>query len=96
MAAEHGHANIVTHLLLCGVDPATLDNEGNTALHSAAIEGQVLVVDALLQAAPWLRDVKNNAGKRPFDVASGNRDVRRALQPEHSMPALQASMSSSS
>lgn len=41
------------------------------------MEGQLVVIDTLLQAAPYLKEMKNNSGKLSFDVASSNRDVRR-------------------
>ena len=40
-----------------------------------------MIIELLLAHAPYLKEQKNKNGKMPFDVSSGNRDVKNALRP---------------
>ena len=65
-------AEAVGLLLEAGGDPATIDANGDTALHGAAYWDSPRAVELLLAANPQLDlDVVNNNGWTPLRVADG-------------------------
>ncbi|MBM3778248.1 MAG: hypothetical protein FJW23_08415 [Acidimicrobiia bacterium] len=60
----------VAFMLGLGGDPTTVDANGNTALHGAALRGAPETVRVLVDAGAKL-DVKNNQGWTPWRVAAG-------------------------
>merc|ERR550537_54641 len=88
MAAANGHTEIVSALLAKNAKAGLQNAHGNTALHWAGENGQLGCVELLL--APRDGDgelfhadanVKNEAGKKPFDAAfaRNHTDVCEAL-----------------
>ena len=72
-ACEGGSVSLVNYLLT-KLSVLSVDNDGNTPLHTCASHGQALCVEALLSAnAPPL--VRNNTGQTPIDVAKGRARV---------------------
>ena len=63
-------AAAVRFLLDLGADPKTVDADGNTALHGAAIWGSNDAVEMLVKAGASL-DVKNKRGLTPWRIAEG-------------------------
>lgn len=63
-------AAAVKFLLDLGADAATVDNDGNTALHGAAVWGSNGAVEMLVAAGAKL-DVKNKRGLTPWRIAEG-------------------------
>ena len=63
-------AAAVRFLLDLGADPTTVDADGNTALHGAAIWGSNDAVEMLVKAGAKL-DVKNKRGLTPWRIAEG-------------------------
>ena len=72
-ACEGGSVSLVNYLLT-KLSVLSVDNNGNTPLHTCASHGQTLCVEALLTAnAPPL--IRNNTGQTPMDVAKGRARV---------------------
>jgi ankyrin repeat protein len=67
-ACQTGQVTITQKLVALKADLAKQDSAGNTGLHLAIAGGFTLVVKELLQGDPP-RDIKNNAGKTPDEVA---------------------------
>ena len=66
-------------LLECGADDNAVDNEGNTALHFAAMNGNRDVIKLLVRrGSPTAMSTSNDHGKTPFQVAQST-DVARLL-----------------
>jgi ankyrin repeat protein len=63
-------AAAVKFLLDLGADPATVDADGNTALHGVAVWGSNDAVELLVSAGAKL-DVKNERGLTPWRIAEG-------------------------
>ena len=63
-------AAAIKFLLDRGADATTIDNDGNTALHGAAVWGSNAAVEMLLAAGAKL-DVKNKRGLTPWRIAEG-------------------------
>ena len=63
-------AEAVKLVLERGVDPTTVDADGNTALHGAALRGASDAVRQLVEAGAAL-DVRNQRGWTPFRIADG-------------------------
>lgn len=68
MAAEKGHLEVVTILLDSGVNVDAIGPNGKTALHYAALAGQVHTVQSLLNSGAS-SDLKTTAGLTPLDGA---------------------------
>ncbi|KAI0989746.1 hypothetical protein GJ496_005742 [Pomphorhynchus laevis] len=71
---------IVRRLVDAGASAEIKDTEGNTALHLAALEGKIEVIQLLIHNNSDLLRTRNKEGKLPFDLAS-NPDIRRQLIP---------------
>jgi len=86
LAAQHGHAEIVTLLLDAGEDPSRYNPPGahahSTPLHQAALAGHLDVVRALVdRGAPLdLRDTVHGATPRELADHEGRRDVSALLR----------------
>lgn len=63
-------AAAIQFLLERGADATTVDNDGNTALHGAAVWGSNAAVEMLVAAGGKL-DVKNKRGLTPWRIAEG-------------------------
>ena len=73
-AACEGGSVLLVQCLLNVISVLSMDNEGNTPLHTCSSHGRVLCVEALLSVnAPVL--IRNNNGKTPVDVAKGTAKV---------------------
>lgn len=68
--ARYGETEDLVALLAAGVPPDTVDGGGSTALHRAAANGHVAVIEAL--AAAGARLLPNNAGSTPLHWAALN------------------------
>ena len=79
-AASMGDAKALVSLLNRGIDPNTVDAQGNTLLILAAREGQTATVEALLQYRVRV-DYRNQAGDSALMLAvlRGHEDAARAL-----------------
>lgn len=78
LAAEGGHADVVTQLLAYGADLGARDSSGRTALHVAVHNRKGAAVDALLQAGTSVESSTNNdstplhyAARRSFSGGVG-------------------------
>eukprot|EP00474_Spongospora_subterranea_P000645 CRZ01103.1 hypothetical protein [Spongospora subterranea] len=60
-------------LLECGADPAIRDQNGNNALHSAALAEDIKVVDAIAKSHAHLIYDLNNAHQSPVDIVMTRR-----------------------
>ena len=82
VASRTGHAETVKDLLAAGATVAATDGRGRTALHGAAEEGEVTVIDALADAdadAGVLVDRLDGAGDTSLAVAAAARQEASAL-----------------
>ena len=80
-ASANGHVEVVELLSTCEeLDPDAKDNTENTALHEASRAGSLEVVQVLLEIGAS-KEIQNNDGKTPFQVAcdNGNLDVASSL-----------------
>ncbi|KAK6913012.1 Ankyrin repeat, partial [Dillenia turbinata] len=73
-AAGRGQVEVVKHLIASYNMISSTDNQGNAALHIAALHiaayrCQFAVLDALIQASPSFIFMKNNAGDTPLHMA---------------------------
>lgn len=75
-ASRLGLDNVVRILLTRNVDINAVDMNGNTALHTAALNSQLSVVKLLLEKNPSL-DIQNKVGNTALHLAviSGNIDI---------------------
>lgn len=86
LAAQHGHAGIVTLLLEAGEDPSRYNPPGahahSTPLHQAALAGHLDVVRALVErgARVDLRDTVHDGTPRAWADHGGHRDVAAYLE----------------
>ena len=69
LAAQTGHADIISVLVQAGADVNVTDNNGNTPLHLAAGRSLTEAVKALLEAHSN-PNALNNMGRTPFELAS--------------------------
>lgn len=70
MRVKEGSSVYLIKILLSEISVLSMDNEGNTPLHTCASHRHALCVEALLSVnAPPL--IRNKAGKTPVDVAMG-------------------------
>ena len=67
--AENGHASLVMHLILQGVDADYQDANGESALHFAALFNNIQCGILLVEAGANVR-LKNKASATPLDIAS--------------------------
>lgn len=86
LAAKHGHAEIVSTLLENSsrgsrVDAEAVGKDGLTALHYAAQQGHVQAVKVLLNLGAD-KEAKDSNGQTARDRATGNDDIRAALDLE--------------
>jgi ankyrin repeat protein len=73
LAAINNKRLFVSMLLWGEADPLAVNAKGNTALHEAAERGHVPVIYIILQnGGDSAKDVKNNDGKSPLDLARDN------------------------
>jgi acyl-CoA-binding protein/Tfp pilus assembly protein PilF len=70
-AADRNHPDMCKALLERGADVNAQDDEGQTALHYAAMCGHIEIVRVLLGAKNIDRGLCDNEGQAPFDVAEG-------------------------
>ena len=72
-ASASGHLAVVQHLLDSGADTSVVDMEGNTPVHVACLNGQDVVLAAILaapNASPTvLVNAMNKAGQTPLHFA---------------------------
>lgn len=54
VAAEEGHAEVIEMLIEAGAPPSEVDEDGQTALHSAVANGNVEAAEVLSRAQPCL------------------------------------------
>lgn len=66
MAAEAGHAPVVSALLMNGADFDATDAEGDNALHVAVREGQLSVARSLLTESRLDAEALNLKGRNPL------------------------------
>ena len=85
-AVRMGNNDAVRLLLGGGVDPNAVDDDGNRALHLAALSGNTVAVERLIEAGANTQAV-NYAGETPFDSAhrgtGTSRDAVLALLVPH-------------
>ena len=85
-AVRMGNDDAVRLLLAGGVDPDAVDDDGNRALHLAAIKGNATSAECLIDAGANTRAV-NYEGETPFDAAQRSRgesgEAIRALLAPH-------------
>ena len=77
IASAMGHVSAVTALLEAGAKPSALDQHGNTAVHSAAVEAREAALGLLLAAddgAECLR-LRNDDDVLPLHLATGLGDL---------------------
>ena len=70
-AVENNHDSVVDFLLKNKADVNIPDAIGNSVLHIAAMKGSIGMTKILLEHGAS-KDLKNNAGKNPSDMAKGN------------------------
>lgn len=70
-AVENNHDSVVDFLLKNQADVNIPDINGNSVLHIAAIKGSIRMTKILLEHGAS-KDLKNNAGKTPYQVAIEN------------------------
>lgn len=78
VAAFSGHNDIISFLMESGADLTLVDDEGATALHKAAQEGQIATVKLLLGLGAK-RDTQDSKGRTPKDVAKSE-EVKQLLE----------------
>jgi len=79
-AAHGGHMDCVVALLNVTNISITVQNKlGDTALHNAAWKGHAEIVEELLRKGAD-KNVKNNAGDRPFNLASRHPAAQKHLK----------------
>ena len=66
LAAYHGHAELVRQLAAAGADVNLLNDRGQSPLAGAIFKKEDAVIDALLDAGPWI-DIASGA----FFVVAG-------------------------
>lgn len=59
---ENGHTEMTSYLLCYGADPMAVDNEKNTPLHIAAIQGHAAIARMLLQTGKVQVNAHNKLG----------------------------------
>ena len=78
-ASASGHLAVIQHLLEVGADASAVDMEGNTPVHVACLNGQDVVLAAILSAphvsTPALVNAMNKAGQTPLHFAGGLKPV---------------------
>lgn len=78
-AAALGLDNIVSYLLEQGADVNIQDSTGQTPLHKAVTQNNIVVLYALLNAGANV-DIEDNQGDDPIDIATeNNKDIYVAL-----------------
>ena len=84
-ASASGHLAVIQHLLESGADASAVDMEGNTPVHVACLNGQDVVLAAILAApnasSTALVNAMNKAGQTPLHFAGKScvfvRDFRK-------------------
>ena len=72
-ASASGHLSVIQHLLEVGADASAVDMEGNTPVHDACLNGQDVVLAAILSSSnvstATLVNAMNKAGQTPLHFA---------------------------
>lgn len=69
-AAAKGDMSAIRRYYMSGMDMSLCDYDHRTALHAAAAEGNLEIVEFLLQVASVYHEPKDRWGRRPIDDAS--------------------------
>ncbi|XP_049977376.1 SH3 and multiple ankyrin repeat domains protein 1 isoform X8 [Alexandromys fortis] len=80
-ACQRGHSQHLEHLLFYGAEPGAQNASGNTALHICALYNKETCARILLYRGAN-KDVKNNNGQTPFQVAviAGNFELGELIR----------------
>ncbi|XP_019065636.1 SH3 and multiple ankyrin repeat domains protein 1 isoform X4 [Fukomys damarensis] len=80
-ACQRGHSQHLEHLLFYGAEPGAQNASGNTALHVCALYNKETCARILLYRGAN-KDVKNNSGQTPFQVAviAGNFELGELIR----------------
>ena len=83
-AASGGHLEVVQCLLAEGVFPFVVDEDGNSALHVAALHGHTALVDWLVQSNVVDLEIVNKAGQTYLQICPPPPPAPAPSHPSHS------------
>ncbi|XP_043215690.1 ankyrin repeat domain-containing protein 39-like [Amphibalanus amphitrite] len=78
-AAGAGRLAVIRRLTAAGASLTARDQRGQTALHRAAEAQKTDACRLLLQMEPALADVRDDRGRRPADLVTGDGELRQLL-----------------